>query len=683
MLKLIIKFLAASTFIFIVTSCKNDITQTMKVPGIDLSQMDTTVKPTEDIYNFVNGTWMRETEIPEDQTRWGGFNILRESTDQDMLHILEQEGEKESYTKGSDQWKALALFSSAMNITDRDVAGIEPLKEAMNKISQISSISDLQTLLAKDFVVQSPFFNLSSFANFNNSEINSAYIGPSNLGLPDRDYYILKDHKSKQIRQDYLAFIADMLHFLGDSQESALEQAKLILKFETRLAIPRLDKVELRDRRKLNNVTSIKELEQMVSQIDWRKLMDDIGVATKVDTLIVTQPKYMKVLNEIFAENNLSLLKMVVRWATLNGSAGSLSSEVERRNWEFYGKTLRGVKEQRPLKERVLQAVNGSIGEALGKLYVDKKFPPEAKVKAKAMVENTIKAFKKRIAALHWMDEQTKMKAIEKLEKLTIKIGYPDQWEDYSKMNIERGNSYFENLLAISQWAFRKNISEINQPVDKTKWFLPPQVVNAYYNPSYNEIVFPAAILQPPFYNYQADQAVNYGGIGAVIGHEISHAFDDAGSRFDSNGNLSNWWTEEDQKKFAEKNKVLSGQFNKIEVLDSVFINGEFTLGENIGDLGGVLGAYDGLQMYFQEAGRPDNIDGFTPEQRFFISWVTIWRSKIRDKALRAQILTDPHSPGKVRAVQPLKNVDAFYKAFDIQKGDKMYLPPEERARIW
>ena len=677
------KYFFVIAFTIALTSCKKDKTKTMNVPGIDLTQIDITVEPKDDIYNFVNGTWMRETEIPKDQTRWGSFTILRESTDQDVLDILEEENKKETYHEGGDQWKALALFNSAMDVAARDQAGMEPLKEVMKKISEINSIKDLQTLLAKGRVAQSPFFSLSSFANFNDSNINSAYVSPSKLGLPDRDYYLLQDNKSKQTRSDYLDFITDMLQFLGDSEESARKQANRILELETRLAIPRLDKVEIRDSRKLNNVTPIKELEQMVPQINWRKLMTDINVTTQVDTVIVTQPKYMKVLNEILAENDLDLLKTIVRWSTLNNSATFLSSEIDQRNWEFYGKTLKGAKKQRPLEERVLQVVNRNIGEALGKLYVDKKFPPEAKAKAKSMVENIIKAFKKRINALDWMGEETKAKAIEKLGKLTIKVGYPDKWEDYSKMEVKKGNSYFDNRVAVNEWAFRKNISEINQPVNKTRWYLPPQVVNAYYNPSYNEIVFPAAILQPPFYNYQADEAVNYGGIGAVIGHEISHAFDDAGSRFDSDGNLENWWTKDDLKNFTKRNKALADQFSKIAVLDSVFVNGAFTLGENIGDLGGVLGAYDGLQMHFEETGRPENIDGFTMEQRFFISWVTIWRTKIRDEALRTQILTDPHSPGKVRAVQPLRNVDAFYEAFDINKWDKMYLPPEERARIW
>ena len=314
---------------------------------------------------------------------------------------------------------------------------------------------------------------------------------------------------------------------------------------------------------------------------------------------------------------------------------------------------------------------------------MDEKFPPEAKQKAEKMIANVIEAYKKRIQKLDWMSEETKLKAIEKLDKFTVKIGYPDKWEDYSKLKVSKDKSYFENSIALTKWEQAEEYAEIGEPVDKTKWGMSPQTVNAYFNPLYNEIVFPAAILQPPFYNYTADEAVNYGGIGAVIGHEISHAFDDSGARFDADGNVSNWWTDEDLEQFKARGKGLAEQYNSIEVLDSVFINGEFTLGENIGDLGGVLGAYDGLQMFFAENGKPENIDGFTPEQRFFMSWATIWRTKIREDALRTQIKTDPHSPGTTRAIQPLLNVDSFYEAFEITENDPMYLPPEERVKIW
>jgi putative endopeptidase len=408
-----------------------------------------------------------------------------------------------------------------------------------------------------------------------------------------------------------------------------------------------------------------------------------MGIEKKLDTLNVMQPKYMAALNKFLTSTDINDIKTLMVWGTLNDAAGYLTTDIEKANWDFYSKTLNGAQKQRPAEERALGTVNSSVGEAVGKLYVDAKFPPEAKAKAEKMIANVIKAFQNRINALDWMSEETKAKAVEKLDKITIKIAYPDEWKDYSKMMVKEGNSYAENMLAVGKWAMEKNLSEIGEPVDKKEWGMTPQTVNAYFNPRNNEIVFPAAILQPPFYNFTADEAVNYGGIGAVIGHEISHSFDDSGSRFDGDGNLKNWWTDKDLEEFTKRANALADQYSAIEVLDSVHVNGKFTLGENIGDLGGLLGAYDGLQLFYKENGRPGNIDGFTPEQRFFMSWATVWRNLIREDALRTRIKTDPHSPGVVRATQPLKNIDAFYEAFDIKEGDPMYVAPDKRVRIW
>jgi predicted metalloendopeptidase len=363
-----------------------------------------------------------------------------------------------------------------------------------------------------------------------------------------------------------------------------------------------------------------------------------------------------------------------------------LSTQLETANWEFYGKTLTGAVKQRPLQERALQVINGATGEALGKLYVEKKFPAEAKAKAEKMIKNVFLAFENRINNLAWMSQETKKSAIAKLNKSRVKIGYPDKWKDYSALTIqspEEGGSYFENVKNISKWSYNENIAELKKPVNKEKWGMSPQTVNAYYNPSYNEIVFPAAILQPPFYNYQADEAVNYGGIGAVIGHEISHGFDDSGSRYNADGNLVDWWTADDLKQFTALTGALAAQYSQLQPLPGTFVDGKFTLGENIGDLGGVNAAYDGLQLYLKENGNPGLIDGYTPEQRFFISWSTIWRSKMRDEALKSQVKTDPHSPGMYRAYVPLQNVDTFYEAFNIQPTDGMYIAPEKRVKIW
>ncbi|MEM6771274.1 MAG: M13 family metallopeptidase, partial [Bacteroidota bacterium] len=424
------------------------------------------------------------------------------------------------------------------------------------------------------------------------------------------------------------------------------------------------------------------ELQQMIPSLSIDAFMRALKLED-IDTIMVTEPKYITALQDILTETPLKDLKTLLRWNTIDGNASRLTTEIDRANWEFYAKYLNGAKQQRPMDERALATVSSVMGEALGQLYVDAKFPPEAKAKAELMIDNIIAAFQARIEKLDWMTGPTKAKAIEKLDKFTVKIAYPDEWEDYSKMMIAADQSFFANRHAASIWSAEKNLSEIGEPVDKSEWGMAPQTVNAYFNPLNNEIVFPAAILQPPFYDYQADEAVNYGGIGAVIGHEISHAFDDQGSRFDGDGNLVNWWAPEDLEAFTARGKALADQYGAIEVLDSVFINGQFTLGENIGDLGGVLGAYDGLQMFYAENGRPDNIDGFTPEQRFFMGWATVWRTLSRDDAIRNQVKTDPHSPGKVRATQPLVNIDAFYEAFDIKEGDGMYLAPEQRVRIW
>ena len=653
------------------------------IPGISLDNMDTNVDPKQDFYNYVNGSWLKNNTIPEDEVSWGGFSVLRKSTRKDLLEIVSFAKESSAYAAGSDQKKALLLFDSEMDTLTRDSLGVGPILPSLKKIDEVKNMEELQHLMATDYAVSAPFVGYGVSADLNNSTMNTMYISPGRLGLPDRDYYLNQDEKSKQIREQYKDFMVNMFDYVGVDSDQAKKNAEIVLALETKLAEPRMDKVERRDARKRNNPRTLAELQSMSPVFGWEKMFKDSGIEKEVDSVIVSELKYMDELNKIIKNTPFEDLKTVVKWSTLRGAAGSLSTDIERTSWDFYSKTLRGAKAQQPLNERALGTVTGSVGEALGKLYVEAKFPPEAKQKAELMIGNVIKAFQNRIQVLDWMSEETKTKAIEKLENLTVKIGYPDEWEDYSKLEIKEGNSLAENMEAVRKFRTEKNYSELYEPVDKGRWGMAPQTVNAYFNPRNNEIVFPAAILQPPFYNYQADEAVNYGGMGAVIGHEISHAFDDSGSRYDKDGNLKNWWTDGDLEEFTKRGNALADQYSKIEVLDSVFINGKFTLGENIGDLGGLLGAYDGLQLYFQENGRPENIDGFTPEQRFFMSWATVWRTLMRDDALRNQILTDPHSPGMYRAIQPLKNIDAFYSAFEIKEGDGMYLAPEERVRIW
>ncbi|TXE12766.1 M13 family metallopeptidase [Seonamhaeicola algicola] len=679
-----------------VASCKNDAkketAQAETTPGINVEFMDTSVKPSDDFFRYVNGKWLDNNEIPDDRTRWGSFDELRKNTNDDALSILraamadDKDLNKINVVPGSDQEKAVMLFQTIMDTINRNKQGLEPIKPYLAKVDAIKNIQDLQNYL----IEMEPnggggFFGFGVAPHTKNSDINAGYLGTGGLGLPDRDYYVKDDEDSKEKRTQYVAYITKMLQFLGDDEATANAEAKKILAFETRLAEPRMDKVDRRDARKRYNPRSINDLQKMVPAINWKDYFTGIGV-TQIDTVIVTEVKYMDALQTIFNENNVDDWKSYLRWNLFNDAAGALSTDLETASWEFYSKTLRGAKKQQPRDENALQTLNGTIGEALGKLYVDEKFPPEAKVKAEKMIANVIKAFENRINNLNWMSPETKEKAVEKLLALKVKIAYPDTWRDYSELEIsgvEEGGSFFQNMLNASKWSHNTNLKDLGKPVDKSRWFMAPQVVNAYFNPPFNEIVFPAAILQPPFYNYQADDAVNYGGIGAVIGHEISHCFDDSGARYDKDGNLNNWWTDEDLKQFETLGKNLADQYSAIEVLPETNINGPFTLGENIGDLGGVVAAYDALQLSFEENGRPENIDGFTPEQRFFMSWGTIWRTKMRDDALKNQIKTDPHSPGMTRAVQPLLNVDAFYDAFDIKEGDKLYIKPENRVKIW
>lgn len=657
-----------------------------KTHGIDITLMDMDVKPSQDFFKFVNGTWLKKTEIPADRTRWGSFDELRKNTDNDVLAILEEAAKSNKYKSDTDQGKAINLYKSIMDTVARNKAGINPIKPYLAKINAVKNISDLQKLM----IEMAPyggigFFGVGVGADAKDSNRNVLNLGPGTLGLPDKDYYVSDDADSKEKREKYKAHVARMLQFLGTKPDKAKQEAESILAFETSMSKPRLDRVERRDRRKTYNPKAISELSALTPSIKWNEYLSGLGI-TGVDTIIVSQPKYMEALQAIFKENKVEDWKNYMRWTLLNGAADGLTTEIEKANWEFYSKTLNGALKQRPRNENALQDVNGAIGEALGKLYVEKMFPAEAKKKAENMISNIIKAYGIRIKNLTWMDEKTKESAIEKLDRIRIKIGYPDTWKDYSALVIkspDEGGTAFENGMNIAQWNFKKNIDDLKKPVDKDEWFMSPQTVNAYYNPSYNEIVFPAAILQPPFYDYKADEAVNYGGIGAVIGHEISHGFDDSGARYNADGNLVNWWTEEDLKKFTELGSALAEQYSALEPLPGTRVDGKFTLGENIGDLGGINAAYDGLQLYLKENGNPGLIDGYTPEQRLFISWATIWRGKMRDEAIKNQVKTDPHSPGMYRGYVPLLNLETFHQAFGIKPGDGMYLAPEKRVKIW
>ena len=655
-------------------------------PGIQLDLMDTSVKPGDDFFRFVNGSWFDKTAIPADKTRWGSFDELRQNTDKDALAILKEAAANKNLNPNSDQAKAVNVYNTYMDTIARNKLGIKPIKPFLSKIDKIKSIQDLNKLIIEmEPLGGIGFYGVGVGPDAKNSNKNVVSVGLGSLGLPDRDYYTSEDKDSKEKREKYVQHVAKMLAFIGEKPAVALDNAKKILALEIAMATPRLDRVERRDRRKTYNPMRVQDLEKLTPSVNWNQYLQGVGIS-KIDTLIVSQPKYFSALETIFKSNKLEDLKAYMRWTLLNKSSSVLTSEIEKANWDFYSKTLQGALKQRPREERALQVVNGTVGEALGKLYVEKKFPAEAKTKAKLMIDNVFLAFEARINKLPWMTPATRLGAIEKLRKSTVKIGYPDKWKDYSKLVIvskENGGTYYTNMQNVSQWGFTENIADLQKPVDKTRWGMSPQTVNAYFNPSYNEIVFPAAILQPPFYDYKADEAVNYGGIGAVIGHEISHGFDDSGSRYNADGNLINWWTDEDLKQFTGLGGALAAQYSALEPLPGTFVDGKFTLGENIGDLGGINAAYDGLQIYLKQNGNPGLIDGYTPEQRLFISWATIWRSKMRDEAIKNQVKTDPHSPGMYRAYVPLLNVDTFYKAFDISTTDKLFVKPEDRVKIW
>lgn len=676
---------------FGIVACRQEKSEE-KVVGIALENMDNTVRPNDDFFRHVNGAWIDKTEIPDDQTSWGGFNQLRKKTDADVLEILNKAIKERNFPKvkdaqgnevDSDQEKAVNYYESIMDTVSRNKQGKSPLKPFLSKVNALISKKDIQEYITN----MAPyggggFYGFGVYNDLKNSSQYAGYLGAGGLGL-SRDYYV--DDKVKDKLEKYQEFVAKMLEEFGDDAKTAKMNAATIVAFEKSLAEPMMTKEQKRDTRNMYNPMTVAALQKMAPSINWKAHLTGVGVKD-LDRIIVTDPGYFKAMSAIFDKRSVKDIKLLLRWNTINTSLGLLSTDLEKANWEFYAKEMRGAKKQRARDERALGNLNGAIGEALGKLYVDAKFPPEAKKKAEEMIDNVMLGFEKRIASLAWMSDATKTKALEKLHKLTVKIAYPDVWKDYSELQVKglkEGGTYFENAINVTKWNYNKNMAKLGQEVDRTEWGMSPQTVNAYFNPVNNEIVFPAAILQPPFYNYKADEAVNYGGIGAVIGHEISHSFDDQGARFDGDGNLKNWWTASDSEKFNVSGEKLVKQYSDIIAIDSMRLNGEYTLGENIGDLGGVQAAYEGLQIFLQKNGRPEKIDGYTPEQRFFLSWGTIWRTKMRDEALKNLIMTNTHAPGMYRAYMPLKNVDAFYDAFDVQEGDKMYLKPEDRVRIW
>lgn len=653
--------------------------------GLALQYMDTTVKPGDDFYRYVNGLWFDKTEIPADKSSWGSFNELAKNTDLDVLNMLKEAAARKDLKATSDEGKAVNLYKTYLDTIKRAEQGIKPIEADLAKINGIQNLADINALI-QNTILQggTGLFGTYIGADAKDSNKNVVYIFGTSTGLGERDYYLLNDAETKEVRKKYEDHMVRMFKYIGNNESDAKVKAAKVLAFETKISEAELTKVQLRDDRMTYNPMPLSKLQSTASNIDWTAYFNKTGLKN-LDTVVVSQPKALARMNELLKTTPIEDLKAYLSWNLINGSASVLSPELEKANWEFYSKVLSGAQKQRPIEERAVDVVNNSLGEALGKLYVEKKFPAEAKKKAKEMIDNIVLAYENRIKNLPWMAPATRQGALDKLSKLTIKIGYPDKWEDYSKLSIKNPSegSYYDNMKAITAWGIQKNIDEYGKPVDKTKWGMPPQMVNAYYNPAYNEIVFPAAILQPPFYDYKADEAVNYGGIGAVIGHEISHGFDDQGARYNADGNLVDWWTPADLTQFTKLGKSLASQYSALQPFSGIYVDGDFTLGENIGDLGGITAAYDGLQLFLAKNPQKEKIDGFTPEQRFFISWGTIWRTKSRDEYVKNQVKTDPHAPGIYRSYVPLQNLDAWYKAFNIQPGDKLYVAPEKRVKIW
>lgn len=671
--------------LIIINACSSETKKEVFNEGLNVVDMDTTIRPQDDLFHFANGGWLARTQIPADRGSWNSFSELYEHNNAILLEVLKEAANNPNYIEGTDQRKASDFYSIGMDSLLAEKMGASVLNPTFAQIEKINSTTSLQNyLVQQELEGGGAFFGFSVFSDLMDSKTNAAYLGSGGLGLPERDYYLKTDEKSKETRLKYLDHIMKMLQLSGEPMDQAKKSADKVMAIETQLARATLTKEESRNPSKMYNKRSIAQLQALAPAINWNSYFEGLGV--KTDSVIVTEPEFIKECQEIFESERWSDIRAYLKWTAIHGAASYLNHAIVSESFEFNSKYLRGTETLRPRWKRVLSVTDNLLGDAIGQLYVDKAFPPEAKKKALEMVENIKLAMADRIKNLDWMTDSTKRMALSKLSTFTVKIGYPDEWKSYAGLLIDKSpesSSYYQNAVNASRWAVRRNIQKLGKPVDRKEWHMTPQTVNAYYNPLFNEIVFPAGILQPPFYNYKADEAVNYGGIGAVIGHEISHGFDDSGSQFDAEGNMKNWWKEEDLKLFKQKGDALASQFNTYEVLPEVFVQGEFTLGENIGDLGGVNVAYEGLQRFLRENGRPGLIDGYTPEQRFFISWATIWRSKDKEESLRTQVNTDPHAPNLLRANGPVSNVKYFYDAFDLKPGDKLYREEKDRVEIW
>lgn len=658
--------------------CQSEGAKKAKVPALKVDQLHAGIEPCEDFFAYSNENWIQENPIPSTESRWGNFNILFEENNQKLKSIIERVCIEQ--TSHNDSLVA-ALYLTAMDTDRINQNGVRDIQTQRDLIQSIKSLEDLAEVNAylQAINVQT-FFGYYVDADSKNSNENITYIYQAGLGLPAKDYYIRDDEKGEEIRKKYRTHIAKTLHLSGYEDNVAVEIAEDIYNLEYKLAEACLGRAEARDVEKTYNKMSVSEFAKIIPSINWNNYIQKIGSAP-IEELVIDQPEYLARVESILNESSLELLKLYMEWHLLYNYASYLSDSYQELNFNFKGKVLRGTKEMKPRWKRTLSAINSHIGEPLGQLYVAENFSPESKQRVGQMVENIKAVFQKRLKSVDWMSDETKERAIAKLSTFKKKIGYPDVWKDYSSLKLN-SPSFAQNLMLCNEFEFNQLIKRIGQPVNKDEWHMSPQTVNAYYSPSGNEIVFPSAILQPPFFNPDADDAVNYGAIGAIIGHEFSHGFDDQGSKFDGEGNMNDWWTDEDRRKFEERTKLIADQFYNLEALDSVFVDGKLTLGENIADLGGITLAYHAL-LKANEKNPPADIDGFDFKQRFFLGYAQVWRGHMTDAEQLRRIKTDPHSPPRFRVNAPLSNLNEFQHAFGCSGHDEMVRPDSIKPYIW
>ncbi|HEV2175868.1 MAG TPA: M13 family metallopeptidase [Terriglobia bacterium] len=651
-------------------------------PDVDPKAMDKTCKPCQDLFKYADGNWLKNNPIPPDYPTWGRFSELAERNRKHLREILEAAAKNTAAAPGSNEQKIGDFYSSCMDEQKVEAEGAKPLAPEFARIEKITTVPELEAEVARlhGYGVGA-LFNFGSTQDEKNSTEVIGGAGQGGLGLLDRDYYTKTDDKSKQIRGEYLAHVSKMFELLGDGDATAQAEAKTVMDIETKLAEASMTRVERRDPDKTYHKMDRAQLKTLTPNFSWGSYFRDIGYP-EISTVDVGQPDFFKEVNGALTSVPLADWKTYLRWHLVHSAAPALSSKFVDENFNFYGKTLQGTKQNLPRWKRCVASTDRELGFALGQVYVQKYFPPQAKARAQQMVQNLIAALGDDIKTLPWMSEATRKQALAKLAAFTPKIGYPDKWRDYSAYRVTRG-PYVENVLAGDLFEFHRDLNKIGKPVDRTEWGMTPPTVNAYYNPLKNEIVFPAGILQPPFFDAKADDAVNYGGMGAVIGHEMTHGFDDQGRKFDAHGNLKNWWTPEDLKNYTARAACVEKQFDGYEVQPGIHENGKLVLGESIADLGGLTIAYKAFEKSLAGKPRPPLIDSLTPEQRFFVSYAQIWAANDRPEFERLMVNLNPHPLDRFRAIAAPSNMPAFEKAFDCHAGDPMVRAENERCQIW